>query len=362
MTSTHTDGAIAAVIARALDAAGLHRTAEGGAHGVRSTIDRALAAAGLTTASGATRFVAPGPAEVVDRHAPRGRHAEAPAPGRFVAMTHTGPQGPRDFHLYLPSNHDGAAPMPLLVMLHGCKQNPRDFALGTRMNAVAEARGFAVAYPAQSPRANGGCCWNWFDSAQQQRGASEPGSIVGLIEQLVAEQAVDRSRVYVAGLSAGAAMALLLGRHYPEVFAGVAAHSGLPTGAAHDMPSAFAAMSGRHAAGAPAGLPALPTIVFHGDADATVVPRNGDAIVEAALTAHRRAGIVLQESVRLEPTAGARPCTVSVYRDPQGRSRVEAWTVHGAAHAWSGGSSAGSFTDASGPDASAQIARFFLDR
>ena len=362
MNPSNTDGGIAAVIARALDAAGLHRTSEGSAHGVRSTIDRALAAAGLTTPRDTTRFVPPAQADAADRPATRERHAEAPAPGRFVAMTHSGAHGPRDFHLYLPANHDGAAPMPLLVMLHGCKQNPRDFALGTRMNAVAEARGFAVAYPAQSQRANGGCCWNWFDSAQQQRGASEPGSIVAMIEQLVAEQAIDRSRVYVAGLSAGAAMALLLGRHYPEVFAGVAAHSGLPPGAARDMPSAFAAMSGRHASVVPATLPALPTIVFHGDADATVVPRNGEAIVEAALAAHRSAGIVLQESVRLEPTAGARRCTVSEYRDPEGRARVEAWTVHGAAHAWSGGSSAGSYTDASGPDASAQIASFFLDR
>jgi poly(hydroxyalkanoate) depolymerase family esterase len=352
--------AIAAAIERALDAAGLRNASNGAGSGVRATIDRALATAGLAPAQRGVNGFAEPAAPVRPRTPPLDA---TPIPGRLSTQRHVGPHGEREFALYLPSNHDGVTPLPLLVMLHGCKQDPRDFALGTRMNEVAEARGFVVAYPAQSARANGGCCWNWFEGAQQQRGAPEPASIVGVVEQLVAQHAVDRSRVFVAGLSAGAAMALLLGRHYPEVFAGVAAHSGLPAGAARDMPSAFAAMSG-----GPAGTlsqppgPALPTIVFHGDVDATVVPRNGHAIVDAALAAWRQEGLALQESVRLEVHAGGRLCTTTEYRDTRGRALVESWTVHGAAHAWSGGSSAGSYTDVGGPDASAQIARFFLER
>lgn len=360
-------------IDRALDAAGLGR-AQARGQGVRATIDRALAAAGLIA-----RSATPPRADAVHDAAPAGAPVRTRPVrreddvidvidvsdvrddvGQFLSRRHTSRHGSLGYKLYVPAAFDGR-PLPLIVMLHGCKQNPDDFAAGTRMNRLAEQHGFLVAYPAQEVRANGSNCWNWFERAHQSRDGAEPALIAGIVAEIGRSHAVAPGRVYVAGLSAGAAMAVILGELYPEVFAAVAAHSGLPMGAAHDVPSAFAAMHGRTAGPVPgvAHRGARPTIVFHGDRDATVTPANGTAIVERSVAAFERAGRPLRR-VDVDAGPGSRRCTTHRYVDEAGRTAVESWVVHGGAHAWFGGSPAGSYTDATGPDASAQIVRFFL--
>ncbi|MEF7615915.1 PHB depolymerase family esterase [Aquincola sp. MAHUQ-54] len=338
---------------------------------ISQTIDRALAAAGLDrdlpslAEARATIAKALGSAGVLPGASARARTA-APAsyPGEFLACTHANGAGSRDYKLYVPPSYKSGRPAPLIVMLHGCKQDPDDFAAGTGMNALADTHGFLVAYPAQHPRANGGNCWNWFEADQQVRTGAEPSLIAGIVDAIAADHAVDPSRVFVAGLSAGAAMAVILGAAYPEVFAGVAAHSGLPRGAAHDMGSAFAAMRAappQPAGGTPRATSAhVRTIVFHGDADATVNPANGRAIVEQAVAAFERAELPLRQAPRAAAVVGGRKAASTDFLDPSGRIAVREWVVQGGAHAWFGGSPAGSYTDASGPDASAEIVRFFL--
>jgi poly(hydroxyalkanoate) depolymerase family esterase len=354
---------ISQTIDSALIAAGLDPKA-GALQAVTATIEKALASAGLAQlrrplpGNLPTGFV-PG-ARVPGSLAKR--DVAATDVGQFLSLSHASRLGSRAYKLYVPSSYDGR-PAPLIVMLHGCKQNPDDFAAGTRMNALAEREGFLVAYPAQTPRENGGSCWNWFEGHQQSREGIEPSLIAGIVGEIGKSHAVDSSRVFVAGLSAGAAMAVILGATYPELFAGVAAHSGLPVGAAHDVTSAFAAMRGGAASSnADVRRPAVPTIVFHGDADHTVALSNGSTIVGQALQAYADADTALRKSRRSPQASDGARFTTTDYLDADGRHRVEQWVVHGGAHTWFGGSPDGSHTEPSGPDASAEIVRFFLSQ
>ena len=280
----------------------------------------------------------------------------APAAGVFLAKSFSNAAGRRAYKLYVPSRHaDGSR--PLVVMLHGCTQSADDFAAGTRMNFAAEEQSCFVVYPEQPSAANAQRCWNWFKGGDQQRGSGEPAIIAGITRQIMADYAIDARRIYVAGLSAGGAAAAIMGETYPDLYAGVGVHSGLACGAARDLPSAFAAMRGdapvRGAAGSGDAGHTVPTIVFHGDRDTTVHPRNGAAVIA-------RAGGDVQ--VLSEAQAAQRgKFTRSVRRDADGRSVLELWEIHGAGHAWSGGSAAGSFTDPSGPDATREMLRFFLE-
>ncbi len=358
--------AINDTIGKALAAAGLD-TQTGGLKSAPQTIQRALAAAGLHPHAPpiADAAIIEGTARVVDQSVDVAR-------GQFLHRSFTNDAGTRAYKLYIPARH-GSAPdtrVPMVVMLHGCTQSPDDFATGTQMNALADQHGFLVVYPAQSPNANGSNCWNWFRPQDQQRACGEPSIIAGITRQVIANHHVDPDRVFVAGLSAGAAMAVILGATYPEVYAAVGAHSGLPHGAAHDMPSAFGAMQGQ-AGQRPANAPSqtgthaprtrrtgTPTIVFHGDQDHTVQASNGSAIASQAVDAWPGASR-LRSTVCERATSGGRSYSRTLHSDEAHRVVVEEWLLHGAGHAWSGGDASGSFTDARGPCASREMVRFF---
>ena len=270
--------------------------------------------------------------------------------GEFIAGSYTNKAGTRDYKLFMPPGREGQA-LPLVVMLHGCTQNPDDFAAGTRMNDAGLERGLFVLYAAQAQTANPSRCWNWFKHNHQARDRGEPAILAGMTRDVMERYNIDPRRVYVAGLSAGGAMAAILGDAYPDLYAAVGVHSGLPTGSAVDVTSAFAAMKGAAAATAPTTA-GRPTIVFHGDRDQTVHPVNGERLVAAN-------PLGATPEIERVPSCNGRAYTRQNYRDSAGRIVAEHWVVHGTGHAWSGGSTDGSYTDAQGPDATAQMLRFF---
>jgi poly(hydroxyalkanoate) depolymerase family esterase len=292
--------------------------------------------------------------DVEARELPSGLRGDGrPGDGQFIDGRWGNGAGARDYKLYVPPQA-GKRRLPLVVMLHGCTQDPEDFAAGTRMNETAGAQDCYVLYPAQSRQANPQGCWNWFKHSHQVRGRGEPALLAGMTREVMANHRIDPARVYVAGLSAGGAMAAILGETYPELFAAVGVHSGLAAGAAKDLPSALAAMRSGGAT-AQSAKPGRPTIVFHGDADGTVHPSNGAQVIAAS-------GAGSQDvEVERRRAAGGRAYTRQVHRTSDGRVQAEHWVVHGSAHAWSGGSPEGSYTDKAGPDASAEMLRFFLE-
>jgi poly(hydroxyalkanoate) depolymerase family esterase len=338
-------------IARALSAAGLDRKSQHA--GVRATIERALGAAGLH----AHRESPEADAGAHDAAARRVAPERTPGvKGQFLHATYANTHGRRDYRLYLPVGYDASgAARPLILMLHGCTQSAEDFAVGTRMNALADRHGFLVAYPQQIGKANHAKCWNWFRPEDQRGDAGEPSILAGIVRQVAQEHRVDTGKVFAAGLSAGAAMAVILGHTHPGLIRAVGVHSGLPYASAHDVPSAFAAMQGRGGAlrSEPAHGPAVPMILFHGDEDRTVAASNADALAATTVRAGQRTHT---ETGR---APGGQAYTRQVVVDESGRPRLERWTVHGAGHAWSGGDPAGSYTDPAGPDASAAMIAFF---
>jgi poly(hydroxyalkanoate) depolymerase family esterase len=286
---------------------------------------------------------------------------KVPVPdGADLSRSFTCEAGSRDYKIYVPRRTNGRK-RPLFIMLHGCTQNPDDFALGTHMNRLAEEHGFIVAYPGQPVSANQTACWNWFNRKDQLRDAGEPSIIAGITRTTMAEFGIDAGQVFVAGLSAGGAMAAIMGATYPELYAATGIHSGLAYGSAIDVASAFAAMKGtpvlalrKHHAKSVNGH--VRTIVFQGAADPIVHPSNAEAIVAGA-----RAGLTgPRQETQQEGSAGGRVCTRMVIADADGVPEVEYWAIAGLAHAWSGGSPEGSYTDQHGPDASREMLRFFL--
>ena len=293
-------------------------------------------------------------------------------PGRRVAPAITVPEGAafrdlnyscsagaRRYRLYVPASA-GEGLRGLIVMLHGCTQSPEDFAAGTGMNALAEEYRLVVIYPAQTNRDNQMACWNWFRPGDQAHGAGEPAIIAGLTESIRAEFGIPRDRVFVAGLSAGGAMAAVMGETYPDLYAAIGVHSGLAFGSANDVPSAFSAMQGQGLAaeehvgsGGKKNAPRM--IVFHGSADTTVHPANARRIVA------RQTGDLSR--IRRSDHAregGIRGYTRLVLPGDDRAPVLECWMIDGAQHAWSGGHPSGSDTDPRGPNASAEMVRFFL--
>jgi poly(hydroxyalkanoate) depolymerase family esterase len=300
--------------------------------------------------------------------------SDAKGGGQFLNKSFTNHAGTRSYKLYVPSSYHGQA-MPLIVMLHGCTQNPDDFANGTRMNAVADERQCLVVYPAQAQSANSSRCWNWFKSVDQHREQGEPSIIAGITREIIRNYKVDASKVYVAGLSSGGAMAVIMATTYPDLYAAVGVHSGLPYASARDLPSAFAAMRGsvprvpgphpQDKSPTASRTQSIPIIVFHGDRDTTVNARNGEKLMEQnasefvcdghSAAGHTRPDVIVEEG----KVPNGHRYTRTSHHDEGGHAIAEHWVIHGAGHAWSGGSKSGSYTDAKGPDATREMIRFF---
>jgi poly(hydroxyalkanoate) depolymerase family esterase len=288
------------------------------------------------------------------------RLIEAPR-GQFLPLAFSNAAGSRAYKLYLPGDY-ADKPCPLIVMLHACTQSADDLARGTRMNVLADRQTFLVAYPEQSVDANPSRCWNWFDRRHQQRDLGEPSIIAGITVGIMQAYSVDRKRVYIAGMSAGGAAAAVLAATYPEVYAALGVQSGVACGLAHDVSSGMSAMNGG-GQDVPAGpLDRLhvqnrwpiPTIVFHGDRDSTVHPRNADRFAASMSAA------ICDKRVETGQVQGGHSYTRTICTDASGNRVFEQWVIHGEGHAWSGGSASGSYTDPQGPDASREMVRFFL--
>ncbi|EJM97551.1 PHB depolymerase family esterase [Herbaspirillum sp. YR522] len=332
------------------------------AGGATEIIQRALTSAGLTspTPSGSAApqslrklltglGTGPAPWSNLPGAAPDADTADE----KFISSTLRG----RRYKTYVPSSYRGQA-MPLVVMLHGCTQDPDDFARGTQMNALAEEKGFVVLYPAQDASANASKCWNWFNAIDQQRGQGEPALIAAMTNEVIERYSLDRERVYVAGLSAGGAMAVIMGATYPDLYRAVGVHSGLPYAAASDLPSALSAMKGiSRRRNAPHDA-TLPIIVFHGDRDTTVSPANGRVLIDDFANGLDQADHV-STLVEQGKAAGGRQFSRTTLHADGKPVLAEHWVIHGAGHAWAGGSAAGTYTDAQGPDASREMFRFF---
>lgn len=291
-----------------------------------------------------------------------------------IQGVYEGPDGSLPYLLFIPAGIP--RPAPLVVMLHGCTQNAADFARGTSMNRLAASYGFMVLYPEQTPDRNASRCWNWFLPEDQHRGLGEPALIAGLVETVIRQYPVDWRRVYVAGFSAGAAMAVVLGVTYPDLFAAIGVHSGLEYGAAHDLPSALLAMQ----LGGPdpemqgtivyAEMGSLarvmPVIVFHGDSDLTVREVNGQQVVRHWLrTGWLASGgrVNVRFDAPDETFSGQIPdgyaYTVRRWLNGAGDVVAEYWLIRGMTHRWSGGDPSGSYTDPAGPSASQAMWAFF---
>jgi poly(hydroxyalkanoate) depolymerase family esterase len=292
---------------------------------------------------------------------PQAGGAHAPS-GQFVTGHYANQAGARPYKLYIPTGY-GRQRLPLIVMLHGCTQTADAFASGTRMNALAEEWQCFVLYPEQTRLANRSQCWNWFKRTDQRRDQGEPSIIAGMTRDIMSHYRIDRRKVYVAGLSAGGAMAAVMSAAYPEIYAAVGVHSGLPCGSAHDLSSSLAAMRGRplrsssDALAFAAQSPATPTIVFHGDRDKTVHPSNGENLV--AHTLEQNGASSAGAFVERAQVPDGHAYTRTIHRDANGRVVIEYWQVHGGGHAWFGGAAQGSYADPKGPDAAREMIRFF---
>lgn len=307
-----------------------------------------LARLGIAVPADAKRFGlpvgAPGTAAPAD--------GRASAPGEFLAGSFSDRAGTRAYKLYVPTAYRGQ-PLPLVTMLHGCMQTPDDFAAGTRLNALAEELPCLVLYPAQSRSANASLAWDWFNATDRQRGRGESSLIAGMTLEILDRYGLDPTRVYIAGLSAGGAMAAVMGALYPELYAAIGVHSGMPYATASDWTSALAAMQCACAETPDPAAQWMPAIVLHGDRDETVHPGNGERIATQCLPPHTTLRVVAGQA------PGGYAYTQSIHEDSGGTPVVEHWLMHGAGHAWLGGSRLGSFTDSKGPDASREMMRFF---
>ena len=304
-------------------------------------------------------------------------HAAPASAGSWVTGSASTSSGSRSYKLWVPSGYQAGTPTPLVMLLHGCTQSPDDFAAGTGMNTVADANTFLVVYPEQPSSVDSLKCWQWWDTSHQRRGSGEPAILAAIANKIKTTHNVQSSQVYVAGLSAGGAMTAIMGATYPDIFKAIGVASGLEYKATTSRTNAYTAMSqggpnpntqGYAAYQAMGSAKArVPTIVFHGTSDYTVYPVNGDQVLtQWAQTndyvddgsdnnsVNNGADVTTNGMV-----PGGRAYTRYQYNDAAGVVLLEKWMIQNMGHAWSGGSTAGSYTDPQGPNASAEMWRFF---
>ncbi len=309
------------------------------------------------------------------------RVAEA---GEWVSGSATGASGSRNYRLWVPSGYDKSTAGPLVMMLHGCMQKPEELAVISGMNELADKNNFLVVYPEQSNQANPLRCWNWFETKHQERDSGEPSLLAAIIRQLGSTHKVDVRRVYVAGISAGAAMAVVMAATYPDLFSGVGVMAGLAFKAGTTVETGLAAMKQGGPDPKQQGLLAfkamgnqssaksirrMPVIVFHGDADPYLSSVNADQVIaQWATTNDYLDDGKDNDSVKSEPAktiAGSIPTGYSftrfVYNDRSGALLMEKWIVKGLGHTWSGSPATAPFADPKGPNASAEMWRFFTE-
>lgn len=293
------------------------------------------------------------------------------AAGQFLSYSHNN----KSYKVYIPSSYQNGTQVPMVVMLHGCTQDPDQFAAGTKMNTIAERENFIVVYPDQPSTENQNKCWRWFLSGHQSRGYGDPAHIAGITQKVKQTFSIDSERVYVTGLSAGAAMSVIMGATYPDIFAAIGVGAGLEYKAATSELNAYSAMSGGgpdpnqqgtaayQAMGAYARV--VPTIVFHGTSDYTVYPVNGHQVAsqwaqtnDLASDGENNIDDTPDETITGQVTGG-RSYTKYIYKDSTGKSIIEKYMIDGMGHAWSGGDVAGSYTDPKGPNASEMMWQFF---
>jgi poly(hydroxyalkanoate) depolymerase family esterase len=353
-------------------------------------IERAIVAPGdLSTAlQTLVQLAAPPALQTLLRPAPSpvrrrpGRRRSAPVPGEDAAhdeRAFTVAGHARRALIHLPTGVEPGVAVPLVCVLHGCTQEPQSFAAATRITEAADRYGFVAVCPRQSRQDNMLRCWNWFLPEHQARGAGEPAYIAGIVSELIAartKMTIDTRRIFMAGFSAGGAMAAILAATYPDLFAAVAVHSGLAYGCASDLRAAFRAMAsgandpdaqGRaaHAAMGVFARP-VPTIVIHGSNDRMVAPVNAQQLLQQSMAANRLAApercdldIARPATTWQERVNGGHAYTRSQWTDRRGALLHELLMVDGLGHAWSGGVRGGSHTDPLGPDATDAIWCFF---
>ncbi len=289
--------------------------------------------------------------------------------------------GDYPYFMYTPTTYHLGTAVPLLVLLHGCTQTAADYAAGTGMNQLAEQYGFIVVYPQQTRMSNRTLCWNWFKTSHQFRDRGEPAIIAHMVQAIkesTSQWTIDSSRVYVVGASAGAAMAVILGATYPDIFAAIGVHSGVEYQAVTNIISGLTVMrrggpdpekQGRKAYEAMGSYKRMmPTIVFQGTHDKIVRPTNGDQVVQQWMQTNHLASQGLYVADFKYPTTttsgqvpGGYSYTVYTWKDHTGKEVQQYWKILGLGHAWSGGNPAVSHTDPQGPNASEAMYQFFMN-
>jgi len=304
--------------------------------------------------------------------------------GDWVSGSASSSSGSRNYKLWVPSGYDKRKSSPLVMMLHGCMQKPEDLAAISGLNEIADRNTFLVVYPEQTVEANPLRCWNWFDPKHQARDSGEPALLAAVVKQVQASNSIDANRVYIAGISAGAAMAVVMGVTYPDLFNGIGVCAGLEFKAGTSAETGLAAMKQGGPDPKQQGLIAfkaiaenlpgkskqrMPVIVFQGDADPYVNSLNADQLINQwAKTNDYLDDGKDNDSVKSQPASqtegtlpGGHDFTRSIYTDRAGRLLMEKWMVKGLGHAWSGSPTAGPFGDPKGPNASLEMWRFFVE-